>query len=98
MADIVVVSIHWGVHHKSEAAMYQIEAGHRMIDAGGRSDLRTPSIVQPDRRKYKGKYIFFWVGQLLALQSGKDPNDRIFRLPCSCMTRHRWGRRHQTKR
>jgi poly-gamma-glutamate capsule biosynthesis protein CapA/YwtB (metallophosphatase superfamily) len=74
IADIVVVSVHWGVHHKSEAAMYQINAGHRMIDAGADLILGHHTHRLNPIAKYKGKFIFFGLGNF-AFQSGKDPND-----------------------
>ena len=79
IADIVVVSVHWGVHHKSEAAMYQIEAGHRMIDAGADLILGHHTHRLNPIAKYKGKFIFFGLGNF-AFQSGKDPNDPYLKI------------------
>lgn len=74
LADIVVVSVHWGVHHQSDVAMYQIEAGHRMIDAGADLILGHHTHRLNPIGQYKGKFIFFGLGNF-AFQSGKDPND-----------------------
>ena len=73
-ADIVVVSVHWGVHHMGDPAMYQIDAGRRMIDAGADLILGHHTHRLNPIMKYKGKFIFFGLGNF-AFQSGKDPND-----------------------
>lgn len=73
-ADFVAVSVHWGVHHRSEPAMYQLEAGGRMIDAGADIILGHHTHRLNPIAKYKDKFIFFGLGNF-AFQSGKDPND-----------------------
>lgn len=74
ISDIIVVSVHWGVHHIGDPAMYQIEAGHRMIDAGADLILGHHTHRLNPIAKYRGKFIFFGLGNF-AFQSGKDPND-----------------------
>jgi poly-gamma-glutamate synthesis protein (capsule biosynthesis protein) len=63
MADVVVFSIHWGLHFvRAKLAMYEDEVGHAAIDAG--ADLvvgHHPHILKAVEF-YKGKAIFHSLG------------------------------------
>ncbi len=60
LADIVVMSIHWGVHHvPGMIAMYQMEVGHAAIDAGVDLILGHHAHILKGIEVYKGKVIFY---------------------------------------
>jgi poly-gamma-glutamate synthesis protein (capsule biosynthesis protein) len=62
-ADIVVMSIHWGIHHiPGMLADYQFTVGHRAIDAGADLILGTHAHLIKGIEVYKGKAIFFSLG------------------------------------
>ncbi len=62
-ADIVVVSIHWGVHFvPGVLAMYQTEVGHKVIDAGADLLLGHHAHQLNQLEVYKGKVIFYCLG------------------------------------
>ncbi len=59
-ADIVVMSIHWGIHFVPAAiAMYQREVGHAAIDAGVDLILGHHAHILKGIEVYKGKVIFY---------------------------------------
>lgn len=60
----LVVNVHWGVEDIKYPEPEKVKLGRRIIDAG--ADLligHHPHIIQP-YEKYKGKYIFYSVGNL----------------------------------
>ncbi len=60
LADVVVMSIHWGVHFvPAVIAMYQREVGHAAIDAGVDLILGTGDHILKGIEVYKGKVIFY---------------------------------------
>jgi poly-gamma-glutamate capsule biosynthesis protein CapA/YwtB (metallophosphatase superfamily) len=62
-ADVVVVSMHWGIHHvPGMLADYQFTVGHRAIDAGADLVLGTHAHLVKGIEVYKGKVIFFSLG------------------------------------
>ena len=62
-ADVVVVSMHWGIHHvPGMLADYQFTVGHRAIDAGADLILGTHAHLLKGIEIYKGKAIFFSLG------------------------------------
>jgi poly-gamma-glutamate synthesis protein (capsule biosynthesis protein) len=62
-ADVVVVSMHWGIHHiPGMLADYQFTVGHRAIDAGADLILGTHAHLIKGIEIYKGKAIFFSLG------------------------------------
>jgi hypothetical protein len=62
-ADIVVMSIHWGIHHiPGLLADYQFTVGHRAIDAGADLILGTHAHLIKGIEIYKGKAVFFSLG------------------------------------
>ena len=62
-ADVVVVSMHWGIHHiPGLLADYQFTVGHRAINAGADLILGTHAHLLKGIEIYKGKAIFFSLG------------------------------------
>ena len=62
-ADVVVVSFHWGIHFVHAAiATYQREAAHAVIDAGADMILGTHPHQLKGIEVYKGKPIFYSMG------------------------------------
>ncbi len=60
LADIVVMSIHWGIHLvPAVIAMYQREVGHAAIDAGVDLILGHHAHILKGIEVYKGKVIFY---------------------------------------
>lgn len=59
-ADIVLVSMHWGIHFKeAEIAMYQKEVGYAAVDAGADAILGHHAHILKPIEIYKGKPIFY---------------------------------------
>jgi len=72
-ADVVVVSMHWGVHLvPSVIAMYEYEVGHAAIDAGADLILGHHPHVLKGIEVYKGKVIFHSMGNF-AFESWINP-------------------------
>ncbi len=62
-ADVVVVSIHWGVHLvPAVIAMYQYEVGHAAIDAGADLILGHHPHLLKGIEVYKGRVIIYSMG------------------------------------
>jgi poly-gamma-glutamate capsule biosynthesis protein CapA/YwtB (metallophosphatase superfamily) len=65
-ADVVVMSIHWGVHHvPGLIAMYQYEVGHAAVDAGVDLILGHHAHILKGIEVYKGKVIFYSLGNFI---------------------------------
>ena len=63
IADIVIVSIHWGVHYMvGHIAMYQTDVGHKVIDAGADVILGHHAHNLNAIEMYNGKPIFYSLG------------------------------------
>lgn len=59
-ADVVCVSLHWGLHYQPKAiAMYQPIVGHAAIDAGADVILGHHAHILKGIEVYKGKAIFY---------------------------------------
>ncbi|MBI4331724.1 MAG: CapA family protein [Chloroflexi bacterium] len=62
-ADIVIVSMHWGLHHiPGLLAMYQPIVGHRAIDAGADLIVGHHAHLIKGIEIYKGRVIFYSLG------------------------------------
>jgi poly-gamma-glutamate synthesis protein (capsule biosynthesis protein) len=63
LADVVVVSLHWGIHFiPAVLADYQRMAGQRLIDAGADLILGHHAHILKGVELYKGKAIFYSLG------------------------------------
>jgi poly-gamma-glutamate capsule biosynthesis protein CapA/YwtB (metallophosphatase superfamily) len=66
LADVVVISIHWGIHIvPSLIAMYEYEVGHAAIDAGADLILGHHAHILKGIEVYKGKVIFHNLGNFV---------------------------------
>ena len=71
-ADLVVVSMHWGIHFtEAEVAAYQFEYAHDAIDAGADLILGHHAHILKPIEVYKGKVIFYSLGNFAM----EDPNN-----------------------
>jgi poly-gamma-glutamate synthesis protein (capsule biosynthesis protein) len=62
-ADLVFVNIHWGVHYMvGHLAMYQLDVGHKVIDAGADVLLGHHAHNLGPIEFYKGRPIFYSLG------------------------------------
>ena len=76
LADVVIMSIHWGVHHvPAVIAMYQKEVGYAAIDAGVDLILGHHPHVLKAVEVYKGKTIFYSIGNFVMPSIGYDRSD-----------------------
>ena len=65
-ADVVVMSIHWGIHHIPKViAMYQPKVAHAAIDAGADLILGHHPHVLKGIEVYKGKVCFYSLGNFV---------------------------------
>jgi len=74
LADLVIVSLHWGIEYASQPQRQQVELAHRIIDAG--ADLIVgshPHVVQP-LEEYQGRWIAYSLGNFIFDQ--KAPGTR----------------------
>lgn len=62
MADVVIVSFHWGVHFTHDLAMYQPDVAYAAIDAGADLIIGTHPHCLQAVDVYKGKYILYSLG------------------------------------
>ena len=84
--DVVMVSMHWGIHFQPAViAMYQREVGHAAIDAGADLIIGTHAHILKGIEVYKGKVIFyslcnFGMDAFLSKQIKKPHAQRLFKL------------------
>jgi poly-gamma-glutamate synthesis protein (capsule biosynthesis protein) len=65
-ADVVIVSMHWGVHLvPAMLAMYQREVGHAAIDAGADLIIGHHPHILKAIEIYKGRAIFYSIGNFI---------------------------------
>ena len=70
-ADVVVVSMHWGIHFEpGTIADYQYEAAHAAIDAGADVILGHHGHVIKGVEFYRGKPVFYSLGNVTLLPRG----------------------------
>jgi poly-gamma-glutamate synthesis protein (capsule biosynthesis protein) len=72
LADLVVVSLHWGTEYAPQPQRGQVEIAHQMVDAG--ADLLVgshPHVVQPLER-YRGRWIAYSLGNLVFDQKAPE--------------------------
>lgn len=69
-ADMVVVSLHWGIERERQPNAYQVELARKSIDLGADAVVgHHPHVLQPYER-YKGKPIFYSLGNFVAPNYG----------------------------
>ncbi len=64
-ADLVVVTIHWGVELDTQPRDYQVEEGHRLIDAGADMIFGHHSHRLQPMSVYHGRPIFWGLGNFV---------------------------------
>ena len=65
-ADVVIISMHWGVHYvPALIAMYQREIAHAAIDAGADLILGHHPHILKGIETYKGKVVFYSLGNFV---------------------------------
>ena len=78
LADIVVVSIHWGIHFiKATLADYQRYYAYAAIEAGADIILGHHAHTLKPIEIYKGKVIFYSLGNFSMTEGGANPADII---------------------
>lgn len=73
-AEIIILSIHWGVEKATAPNADQIEAAHRAIDLGVDLVVGTHPHVLQGFEKYKGKYICYSLGNF-SFGGNNSPSD-----------------------
>ena len=74
LADLVIVSPHWGIEYATQPNRQQVELARRMIDAGADLVVGThPHVVQPVE-EYNGRWIAYSLGNFIFDQ--KPPGTR----------------------
>jgi poly-gamma-glutamate synthesis protein (capsule biosynthesis protein) len=74
LADLIIVSPHWGVEYAKQPNRRQVELAHQMIDAGADLVVGThPHVVQPVEQ-YNGRWIAYSLGNFIFDQ--KSPGTR----------------------
>jgi poly-gamma-glutamate synthesis protein (capsule biosynthesis protein) len=74
LADLVIVSPHWGIEYATQPNKQQVELARRMIDAGADLVVGThPHVVQP-LEEYHGRWIAYSLGNFVFDQ--KSPATR----------------------
>lgn len=80
-AELIILSIHWGVEKATEPNSEQIKAAHTAIDCGADLVIGTHPHVLQGFEKYKGKYICYSLGNFSfgGNNSPSDMDTAIFR-------------------
>lgn len=65
VADIVIVTVHWGVELDTEPRDFQVALGHRMVDAGADAIFGHHSHRLQPMSTYKGRPIFWGLGNFV---------------------------------
>jgi poly-gamma-glutamate synthesis protein (capsule biosynthesis protein) len=64
-ADLVLVTIHWGVELDTQPRSYQVQEAHRMIDAGADAIFGHHSHRLQPMETYEGRPIFYGLGNFV---------------------------------
>ncbi|MCR5580231.1 MAG: CapA family protein [Pseudobutyrivibrio sp.] len=70
--DYLFVMVHWGVEHTKELEDYQVNDGHKMIDAGADAVIGMHSHCLQPVEYYNGKPIFYSLGNFIFNQTIKS--------------------------
>jgi poly-gamma-glutamate synthesis protein (capsule biosynthesis protein) len=76
-ADVVIGCFHWGVHFTHDLAMYQADVGYAAIDNGCDLILGTHPHCLQAVDVYKGKYIFYSLGNFAFEQPESFAQDGV---------------------
>lgn len=63
--DYLFVMVHWGTEHTTELTDYQVNDGHKMIDAGAEAVIGMHSHCLQPVEYYNGKPIFYSLGNFI---------------------------------
>lgn len=74
-AELVILSIHWGIEKATEPNDEQIELAHTAIDCGADLVLGTHPHVLQGIEKYNGRYIFYSMGNF-CFGGNNNPSDK----------------------
>ncbi len=75
--DFVIVSLHWGTEYVHYPSRNQKKVAHSLIDAGASIIIgHHPHVIQ-EVEFYKGKTIFYSLGNFIFDQRGKERNEGI---------------------
>lgn len=69
LADVVVVSLHWGQEYQSQASPAQKDLAHELIDAGADVIVGSHPHVVQETEDYRGRWIFYSLGNFVFDQS-----------------------------
>jgi len=70
LADVVIVSLHWGIEYASQPTRQQVDLAHQMIDSGADLIIGShPHVVQPVE-EYNGRWIAYSLGNFIFDQKG----------------------------
>ena len=75
-ADVVVACFHWGVHNCHDLAMYQPEVAYAAIESGADMVVGTHPHVLQAMDVYRGKPIFYSLGNFAFTMRGKGQPSR----------------------
>lgn len=78
--DFVIVALHWGIEKETTPTPYQVALGRAFIDAGADLVLGHHPHVLQGAELYKGKPIFYSLGNLISARPGTTA---LFRLTYS---------------
>ena len=74
-AQLIIVSIHWGIEKDNEPTHEQIELAHKAVDLGADVVLGTHPHVLQGIEKYNGKYIAYSLGNF-CFGGNDNPSDK----------------------
>ena len=74
-AELIILSIHWGIEKATEPNREQLDAAHRAIDCGADLVIGTHPHVLQGYEKYKGKYICYSLGNF-CFGGNNNPSDK----------------------
>lgn len=74
-AELIILSMHWGVEKATEPDEEQIKAAHTAIDCGADVVIGTHPHVLEGVEKYKGRYIYYSLGNF-CFGGNNAPSDR----------------------
>ncbi len=74
-AQLIIVSMHWGIEKENEPTQEQIELAHKAVDLGADVVLGTHPHVLQGIEKYNGKYIVYSLGNF-CFGGNDNPSDK----------------------